>query len=104
LPLANGDKFHAWADTLYTSRNPGPFITQNTEINGYPLAVPDPATHLYNARVGYTIDKLDLTVFINNIANNTPALSTYQANGGSSLVTNTTFQPRTVGVSAIYSF
>jgi iron complex outermembrane recepter protein len=104
LPLSNGDKFHAWADTLYTSQNPGPFITQNTSVNGYPLAVPDPATHLYNARVGYEINKLDLTMFINNIANNTPALSKYQANGGSSLITYTTFVPRTIGLTANYSF
>jgi outer membrane receptor protein involved in Fe transport len=104
LPLSNGDKFHAWADTVYTSQNPGPFITQNTVVNGYPLAVADPATHLYNARVGYEINKLDLTFFVNNIGNNTPALSKYQANGSSSLITYTTFVPRTVGLTANYSF
>jgi iron complex outermembrane receptor protein len=104
LPLSNGDKFHAWADTVYTSQNPGPFITQNTVVNGYPLAVADPATHLYNARVGYEINKLDLTFFVNNIANNTPALSKYQANGSSSLITYTTFVPRTIGLTANYSF
>ena len=104
LPLSNGDKFHAWADTVYTSQNPGPFITQNTVVNGYPLAVADPATHLYNARVGYEINKVDLTFFVNNIANNTPALSKYQANGSSSLITYTTFVPRTIGLTANYSF
>jgi outer membrane receptor protein involved in Fe transport len=104
LPLANGDKFHAWADTLYTSQNPGPFITQNTVVNGYPLAAPDPATHLYNARVGYMINKLDFTFFVNNIANNTPALSKYQANGSSNLITYTTFTPRTLGLTLNYSF
>jgi outer membrane receptor protein involved in Fe transport len=104
LSLSNGNKFHAWADTVYTSRNPGPFITQNTQINGYPLAAPDPATHLYNARAGYTVDKVDLTFFVNNIANNTPALSKYQANSSSSLITYTTFQPRTMGVSVNYTF
>jgi iron complex outermembrane recepter protein len=92
------------ANTVYTSRNPGPFITQNTLLNGYPLAEPDPATHLYNARAGYAINKVDLTVFINNIANNTPALSKYQANPGSSLITYTTFQPRTIGLTATYNF
>lgn len=104
LPLSNGDKFHAWGETLYTSQNPGPFITQNTNINGYPLAVPDPATRLFNARLGYLINKLDMTMFVNNIANSTPALSKYQANGSSSLITYTTFQPRTIGVSVNYAF
>jgi iron complex outermembrane recepter protein len=104
LPLSNGDKFHAWVNTLYTSQNPGPFITQNTVVNYYGLAVADPATHLYNTRVGYEINKLDFTLFVNNIGNNTPALSKYQANGGSSLITYTTFVPRTVGLSVNYSF
>src|ERR1700722_14616540 len=83
------DKFHAQINTLYTSQSPGPFITQNTEVNGYPLAVPDPATHLYNARIGYTLSKLDLTFFMNNIGNNTPALSKYQGNSSSNLITYT---------------
>ena len=102
--LSNGDKVHMQAQSLYSSRNPGPFITQNTEVNGYPLAVPDPPTHMYNARAGLTVNKLDLTFFVNNIFNNTEALSTYQANGSSSLVTNTTFRPRTVGLTANFAF
>ena len=103
-PLSNGNKFHSQAIMLYTSQSPGPFITQNTEVNGYALAVPDPATHLYNARVGYTMGKLDLSLFMNNIFNNTQALSKYQANGGSSLVSYTTFRPRTLGLTANLSF
>jgi outer membrane receptor protein involved in Fe transport len=102
--VRTGDKVHAEVNTLYTSQNPGPFITQNTEVNGYPLAVPDPATHLYNARAGYTINKLDLTLFCNNLFNNTPALSKYQANGSSNLISFTTFRPRTIGLTANLSF
>jgi hypothetical protein len=41
---------------------------------------------------------------VNNIFNNTEALSKYQANGGSSLISFTTFRPRTVGVTANLSF
>ncbi|MGA8705986.1 MAG: TonB-dependent receptor [Steroidobacteraceae bacterium] len=104
LPLSNGNKFHAQAVALYTSQNPGPFITQNTEVNGYPFAVPDPATHLYNARVGYTMGKLDLSFFMNNIFNNSQALSKYQANGSSDLISYTTFRPRTLGLTANLSF
>ncbi len=104
LPISNGNKFHAQAVALYTSQNPGPFITQNTEVNGYPLAVADPATHLYNARVGYTMGKLDLSFFMNNIFNNSQALSKYQANGSSDLISYTTFRPRTLGLTANLSF
>jgi len=103
-PLSNGNKFHSQVVALYTSQSPGPFITQNTEVNGYALAVPDPATHLYNARLGYTMGKLDLSLFLNNIFNNSQALSKYQANGGSDLVSYTTFRPRTLGLTANLSF
>jgi iron complex outermembrane receptor protein len=104
LPLSNGTKVHAQATMLYTSQNPGPFITQNTEVNGYPYAVPDPVTHMYNARAGYTIGKLDLSFFMNNIFNNTQALSKYQANGSSDLISYTTFRPRTIGLTANLAF
>jgi len=104
MPLSNGDKVHFMANTVYTSQNPGPFITQNTELNAYPLAVADPATHSYNARAGYTINKLDLSFFMNNIFGTTPALSKYQANGSSNLISYTTFRPRTVGLTANLSF
>ncbi|MBV8495209.1 MAG: TonB-dependent receptor [Gammaproteobacteria bacterium] len=104
LPLSNGNKFHAWANAIINTRNPGPFITQNTTVNFYALAVPDPTTYLYNARFGYMMNKLDVSLFINNIANNTPALSKYQANPNSTLISYTTFVPRTIGVTANYSF
>jgi iron complex outermembrane receptor protein len=104
IPVRADDKFHAQINTLYTSQNPGPFITQNTIVNGYALAVPDPATHLYNTRIGYTMSKLDLTFFMNNIFNNTPALSKYQANSGSNLISFTTFRPRTIGLTANLAF
>jgi iron complex outermembrane recepter protein len=104
IPLSNGDKVHAQVAGFYTSQNPGPFITQNTGGNYDALAVPDPATHLYNARAGYTINKLDLSFFMNNIFNTTPALSKYQANGSSNLISYTTFRPRTAGLTANLSF
>ena len=107
VPVNGADKFHAAATTVYTSQSPGPFITQNLgSPNYYGLATPDPATHLYNGRAGYTMGKLDLTCYINNIFNNTPALSKYQANNttGYNLLSYTTFRPRTIGVTANYSF
>jgi iron complex outermembrane recepter protein len=103
-PLSNGDKVHAQVQMLYTSKSPGPFVSQNTELNGYALDAPDPVTHMYNARAGVTIQKLDLTFFINNVFNNTQPLSKYQNNGTSNLVTYTTFRPRTIGLTANLAF
>lgn len=105
LPLAAGDKFHARADVNFTSRNPGPFITQlQNSANSYPLAVPDPSTTLINARIGYTRNRMDVSFYIDNLLNKTPWLSKYQGVGSSDLITYTTFRPRTLGVSATYAF
>ena len=105
FPLGDGDKLHARAEGNYSSRSPGPFITQLVNSsNTYPLALPDPPTYLYNARVGYKRKKMDVTLFINNVFNNTPRLSKYQGISNSDLITYTTFRPRTVGLSASYDF
>jgi outer membrane receptor protein involved in Fe transport len=102
--LSNGDKFHFQALMLYTSKNPGPFVAQNTELNGYGLEAPDPATHIYNMRAGLTVEKLDMSLFVNNLTNDTQPLSKYQNNGNSNLVSYTTFRPRTIGVTLNYAF
>jgi outer membrane receptor protein involved in Fe transport len=102
--LSNGDKFHGQVLMLYTSKNPGPFVAQNTELNGYNLEAPDPATHIYNARVGLTVEKLDMSFFVNNLTNDTQPLSKYQNNGTSNLVSYTTFRPRTIGLTLNYAF
>ena len=102
--LGNGDKVHFQAQMLYTSQNPGPWLAQNTVLNGYPLEVADPVTHIYNLRAGLTVEKLDATFFVNNAANNTQALSKYQNNGNSNLVSYTTFRPRTIGLTLNYAF
>ncbi len=116
VPVNGTDKFHASVTTFYTSQSPGPFLSQNAPSlpgqpvqnspNYYPLEAPDPPTHLYNTRVGYTMGKLDVTAYINNILNNTPNLSKYQANDSPlfNLISYTTFRPRTLGVSLNYSF
>jgi iron complex outermembrane recepter protein len=105
MPFQDGDKLHFRVEYNFTSRNPGPFITQlvNSQ-NTYPLAVPDPSTNLYNFRAGFTRDKLDVTFFINNVFNSTPWLSKYQGVGSSNLITYSTFRPRTLGLSANYDF
>lgn len=105
MQLRGGDKFHVQAETKYTSQSPGPFINQlQNSQNSFPLAAPDPATHLYNLRVGYTRDRVDVTMFVNNVFNNTPALSKDQVISISNLVSYTTFRPRTLGLTANVSF
>jgi iron complex outermembrane receptor protein len=105
LPLAADDRVHARADVNFTSRSPGPFITQLVgSPNYYALAVADPSTTLLNVHVGYARKGMDVTLFVNNVLNSTPWLSKYQAVSSSNLVEYTTFRPRTVGISANYDF
>jgi outer membrane receptor protein involved in Fe transport len=105
VPLSTGDRINARADVNFTSRNPGPFLSQLVNSpNTYPLERPDPSTTLVNLRVGYARKGIDVTLFINNVLNSTPWLSTYQGVASSNLVTNTTFRPRTIGVAANFDF
>jgi len=105
IPLSQGDKLDLRVDFHYNSRNPGPFITQIKQSpNYYNLIVADPPTHLTNARVIYTRDKLSVTMLMENVFNSHPLLSTFQFPVNSNLATNSTFRPRTAGVSANYAF
>jgi iron complex outermembrane recepter protein len=104
-PVESGAKWYAWGDFNFTSQSPGPFITQvPNSANYYPLAVPDPATHLFNFRVGYAFKSLDASVYLNNAFNSTPWLSKYQGVSISDYITYTTFRPRTLGAALTYTF
>ena len=79
------------------------FEVQNSS-NYYPLAVPDPATRLFNFRLGYALKSLDASVYLNNAFNSTPWLSKYQGVGISNFIQYTTFRPRTLGAALTYNF
>jgi iron complex outermembrane recepter protein len=107
LPLGNDHALHFNAEYLYTSRNPGPFITQIPGSPDYlPLATSSPATSLFNLRGGYTVGNLDTSLFLNNVFNSHPLLNPVENLTDSSKyeMTYTTFRPRTIGVSVNYSF
>jgi iron complex outermembrane recepter protein len=104
IPLPREKLIHLRGEYQYESRNPGPFTTQIPASAGYiPQQTPDPPTHLFNARVGTTIDKLDITLFVDNIFDSHPLLTKnfFEPAGFS---TYTTFRPRTTGLSLNYAF
>ena len=53
---------------------------------------------------GYTLSNLDFTFFINNITNNMPALTKFQANSSLNLISYTTLRRRAIGVTPNFSF
>jgi iron complex outermembrane receptor protein len=105
MPLPDGAQIHLRGEYQYHSHNPGPFSTQiPSSASYYPLFRADPPTHLINARAGATVDKLDVTLFVDNVFNAHPLLSIYQDAPTSNLITYRTFRPRTVGLSATFQF
>ena len=95
-PSLVGRKIIVWG----AGTNIGTTVNPNYE----PLITPDPPTHLVNARLGYTRNKLDVTLFCNNLFNSLPELGAFQLPATSNLVTYNTFRPRTIGLSVNYGF
>jgi hypothetical protein len=107
IPLPNSDTVRVRVEDQYNSHNPGPF--ENGIVGGanyVPLDRADPATNLVNARIGYTMGKVDMSLFANNIFNSHPLLGTLSYFSTSSIyrVQNSTFRPLTVGIGANYAF
>jgi iron complex outermembrane recepter protein len=100
----NDRKLDLRLEYQYRSRNPGPFSNYIAGSPGYsPQQGVDPATTLVNARLGLSQDALELGLFVNNLLDSHPLLAKY----GQALLsapTYATFRPRTIGVSANYSF
>ncbi len=105
VPFAQGNTLHLRAEYQYHSRNPGPFVTQNpTSLSYYPELRPNPATQQFNARVGVKLNKVDLTLFVENAFNSHPLLGMYQDTPTTNLITYSTLRPRTAGLSANVDF
>lgn len=105
IPLwRDGAKIHLRAEYQYHSRNPGPFTNYIVGTPGYSSQQKDdPATQMVNTRLGLSIDKWDLGLYVNNLLNAHPLLGGY----GEALLqptTYSTFRPRTIGVSANVNF
>ena len=100
-----GHMAFARIEDIFHSHNHGHL---NSQIPGTPLyspAIPtNPSYYQLNARLGLTYGSLDLSLFANNLTNQLPALYRYQDSVSSSLFTDTTLLPRTIGVSANYKF
>jgi outer membrane receptor protein involved in Fe transport len=99
IPVPTGQDVYLRGEEQYHSKNPGPFINQNPLNPAYlPLAVATPATHLFNARLGVLSGRLDVSLFVNNLFNSHPLLAAQQFSPTSSLLTYSSFRPRTVGL------
>ncbi len=107
IPLANGALLHLSAEDLYTSRNPGPFLSLIPGGPSYlPLEQQNPATNLLNLRAGYTVNGLDVSIFANNALNSLPRLNRVSDGTEASVyqLYESTFRPLTLGVALSYNY
>lgn len=105
IPFLNGEKIFLRGENRYTSRNPGPFLTQNPASPSYfPLLAADPPTHMTNARLSFVNKKLEISLFCDNLFNSHPLLDKVDYAPTSTLFLYRTFRPRTAGLTANYEF
>jgi iron complex outermembrane receptor protein len=90
------------AEDIFHSKNNGPFPTQIPGSFSYePNLRSNPSTNLLNLRVGATWRAYDASVFINNALNSQPSLGRFVDAPGSTLFTDSTFRPLTVGINIL---
>jgi iron complex outermembrane receptor protein len=96
--LAGHDAYVRLQDVFH-SRNPGPFTSQIPNSLSYePDLVPNPSTNLLNLRTSVSWNRYDLALYVDNVLNSQPRLGRYVDISGSTLFTDSTFRPTTVGI------
>jgi outer membrane receptor protein involved in Fe transport len=103
--IADGHDAYVRIEDIYHTRNPGPFASQVPTSPVYaPLIPPNPPTNLTNLRAGVMVSGMEISAFVNNVADRLPALGRFQDNASTTLFTDVTFRPRTAGLSVDYKF
>jgi iron complex outermembrane recepter protein len=105
FPLSDSANLYVRGEYQYHSQNPGPFRTQIPTGPAYfPELAADPPTHLFSARLGYSRNKVDVSLYVDNLLNSHPLLGKFLWSSSSTLVAYDTFRPRTIGVTANVGF
>ena len=104
-----GDMFgrETYANITYTynSRNKRRLPAQDPGTLSYdPEAFQVGATDLVNVRAGVRLSGFDLSLFVNNLTDESPLLYRNNFAAGLTVFMNTTYTPRTFGVTGTYSF
>jgi outer membrane receptor protein involved in Fe transport len=99
LPITSTISGYARLQEVYHSKNPGSFAFQIPNGISYsPQAVPNPATYMLGARAGITLQRVEISLFANNVLNAHPYLNKAVDAPTSTLVYYDTFTPRTIGI------
>lgn len=96
----NGEGYFR-GDYQYTGKGPRP----SQEVTGADPEIPgSEAFHQVSLRLGWTKDRWDWSVFVNNLLNEAPLLSRSHDTLTSPLYFNLTTRPRTFGLTAVYRY
>jgi outer membrane receptor protein involved in Fe transport len=101
------DQYDAFArvDYSFTSQRTKPIPNEDPRTAFYDAGLrPDPATNLVNLRIGATLQKWDLEMYLNNVLNSHPQLSLQHQDQWTTLYEAQTFRPLTLGLSATYKY
>jgi len=69
-----------------------------------PGLVPEPETNVVTLRAGTTLDKVSVSVFVDNLLNSHPQLNLSHQDSNTLLYEATTLRPRTIGITAVYRY
>jgi iron complex outermembrane receptor protein len=104
IPISGDKTLYLWVQDVYRSRNHGPFSALNPAnfISYNPGVVGDPATNIFNARIGLLAGRFNLSVFANNLFNAQPQLSLADSQAGDPRFYAYTLRPRTFGLNLTF--
>lgn len=100
-----GRRGYARLTYSHSSHNTRLTPAQDPRNLGYdPDVTTQPVTNLTNGRIGVRAAGIDISLFANNLFNSHPRLTHVHDITGSALFFDTTFVPRTVGITGTYNF
>jgi iron complex outermembrane receptor protein len=106
IPISGDRTVYLWAQDIYRSRNPGPFSALNPAnfISYNPGVTGDPATNVFNARLGLLVGRFNISVFGNNLFNAQPQLSLADSQAGDPRFYAYSLRPRTAGLNVTFRY
>ena len=93
------------ADYEFKSHRTRPIPNEDPATENYdPGLVPDAAYSQLSARLGFSVDKADFALFVENALDAHPQLNLQHEDSGTALYEAETLRPRTIGVTASYRY
>ena len=95
----------ARVDYEFTSRNNDLTATQDPQASSYDAALTSPpSTNFISLRTGVVVQGVNMALFVDNLLNSHPGLDLSHQDQFTVLFENSTFRPRTVGLTATYRY